>query len=517
MTFLKSICLRYFNFDHTRMRTPASAAFESCVLSVLGLQSGKDAPTCMLSSLASELTFNQLRDASRRHAKQGKMSASAIHSVAWKASMLHTMGCETLSLDDADWGTPIKQCSIKKAIHSNHRGSDRELGISSTGLTKHRVNRQYTKPHIFTARLHLLRVLTKLFHEVGGSMEDRRCEVVKVFDSLWISKVVPLLWFTKFAGGDEDPENILLTNRAGPHTVGCLKLSKVNGTYQIDAKPLHYLVVEKLDKCLFAKAKPCIDPNTGNLVWAKEGSWMSLLDWIADHGIFSISPALLLSVCQTMKLQACSKLSHPHRVELFLKHMARTDEWVQHVIENLEPWERKRKQKNEEDEENQETEQTCLNLIGSRFIASFIHSIPMIQQVWSNRIESKTPIYSYIAYQIISIAKVKSQINGLFSFTICSLRLLHYRNTSVSCLDFTPFFLCWSGELLHLPHNSLEDPYEHLEGETDDEALAEVQEVIDEDLHDQIQEAAASVPEAVDPPKDLDVEMAGKAELCLQV
>ncbi len=71
-----------------------------------------------------------------------------------------------------------------------------------------------------------------------------------------------------------------------------------------------------------------------------------------------------------------------------------------------------------------------------------------------------------------------------------------------------------NGKFLHLPHNSLEDPYEHLEGETDDEAIAEVQEVIDEELHDQIQEAAATM--AVDPPKDDDVEMAGKAELCLQ-
>lgn len=384
MTFLKLICLRYFNFDHTRMRTPASAAFEQCVLSALGLQSGKDAPNCMLSSLASELTFNQLRDSSRRHAKHGKMSASAIHSVAWKASMKHSFGCETLTLNDADWSTPIKQCTIKKAIHANHRASDKELGISATGLTKHRVNKQYTKPHIFTARLHLLRVLTRVFHEVGGSIEDRRCEVVKLFDSLWISKVVPLLWFTQFAGGDdEDPETILLTNRAGPYTVGCLRLSKDDKSaycaYKIDAQPLHYLVVETLDKCQFAKAKPCIEPSTGNLVWAKEGSWISLLDWLADHGIFSISPSLLLSVCQKMKVPGCSKLSHPHRVELFLKHMARSDEWVQHVIENLEPWERKRKQKTEADEEKEETEQTCLNLISS----SWLHSLPsfMIHQV----------------------------------------------------------------------------------------------------------------------------------------
>ncbi len=354
------------------MRTPASAAFEECVLSVLGLQSGKDAPNCMHSSLASELTFNQLRDTSRRHAKQSKMSPSAIHSVAWKASMVHSFGCETLSLSDADWSGPIKQCSIKRAIHANHRASDRDLGISATGLTRHRVNKQYTKPHIFTARLHLLRVLTRVFHEIGGNMEDRRCEVVKVFDSMWISKVAPLLWFTQFAGGTEDPENILLINRAGPYTVGCLRLSKVDGTYKIDAEPLHYLVVESLDKCQFAKATPCIDPGTGNLVWAKEGSWMSLLDWIADHGIFSIGVSLLLAVCLKIKLRGCCKLSHPHRVELFLKHMARSDEWVEHVIENLEPWERKRKQKDEGDEENEETEQkTFESIVGFILECSF--------------------------------------------------------------------------------------------------------------------------------------------------
>jgi len=68
-----------------------------------------------------------------------------------------------------------------------------------------------------------------------------------------------------------------------------------------------------------------------------------------------------------------------------------------------------------------------------------------------------------------------------------------------------------------LPHNSLqEDPYEHLEGETEDEQIAEVQEIIDEELHDQIQEAAANIPEVVNPPKDVEMAKA-KDELCLQV
>lgn len=337
------------------MRSPASLPFEECVLSVLGLPGGKDPPSSMLSSLASELAFNSLRDTCRRHAKQERTSPAAMHAVAWKSASVNKFGCETLSLSDHDWSSPLKCCQIKKAIHANHRATDRELGISAEGLTRHRVNKQYTKPHIFTSRLHLLKVLTRVFKDCPGSMEDKRVAVSNTHASMWISKAVPLLWFVQFAGGQENPDHAQLVHRAGPFTVGCLKLRKAGEVYRVESSPLSYILVETLEKLEFAKAKPLVDKD-GTLVWGRDSTWMTLVDWLADFGIFSVAPQMLLGICNKMKLQGCGRLNHPHRVELFLKHLGRSEEWVQHVLENLEPWERKRKKKAEdEDEENQDS------------------------------------------------------------------------------------------------------------------------------------------------------------------
>ena len=40
------------------------------------------------------------------------------------------------------------------------------------------------------------------------------------------------------------------------------------------------------------------------------------------------------------------------------------------------------------------------------------------------------------------------------------------------------------------------DPYEQLEGQSEDEAIAEIQVELDEDNHDRVQEAAAAMAEA---------------------
>ena len=64
-----------------------------------------------------------------------------------------------------------------------------------------------------------------------------------------------------------------------------------------------------------------------------------------------------------------------------------------------------------------------------------------------------------------------------------------YRNLSYSLAipGSIPFYL-W---LLQDP-----DPYEQLEGQSEDEALEEIQLELDEDNHDRVQEAAAAMAEA---------------------
>ena len=237
------------------MKTPASLPFEKCILAICGIQN-PSMPSCLLSSLPSELAFNSLRDCSRRHSKQEKATACAIHAVAWKSSCQHSFGCSTLDLVPNDWSTPIKKGQIRKMVFENHRATDKELGISAEGLTKHKVNKAYTKPHCFTNRLHLLNVLSRAFKEisvVNPDPEEQFHQIVELYDNMWVSKICPELWFVRCSRDDmeEIPEqHCLLVSRAGPFTLGCVKMVRVEGClgFKIADSPVTYLVVDSLEK-----------------------------------------------------------------------------------------------------------------------------------------------------------------------------------------------------------------------------------------------------------------------------
>lgn len=344
---------RHFNFDPKRMRTSASLRFEECVLAVCGMQDASK-PCSILSSLGCELTFNMLRDVSKRHSKRDKCHPAALHSVAFKAANVHNCGCESLSLSSEDWTVPLKSAQVKKAVHQNLRATDVELGISATGLTKHRNSKQFTKPHVFTERLHLFQVLSQVWSEAGGESVDKKVAVDKVYDGMWLSKAAPELWFCRMkTGGDIDadylPDDCVLTCKAGPFTVRCVAVVKHGCCYKLERRPSHWLLVDALDKCLFADAKAEVSDDGDGLVWSKCGPWMTLVDYIADHSITSITATLLLSICSKMGLKT-AKLNHAHRVEFFLKHLGRSDEYVQEVLANLAP-PRKRAKKAEPHEE----------------------------------------------------------------------------------------------------------------------------------------------------------------------
>lgn len=346
--------LRFFQFDASRMKTRASIPFEKCVLSVCGISDGAK-PNGLLSSLPSELAFNSLRDVARRHSKKEKTTPSGIHSVCWKSSCKHSFGCSPVNLTDSDWAVPLKKGQVKKAVFENHRATDKQLGISADGLTKNRQNKAYTKPHIFSNRLHLLSALSNAFKEIpGADVADRRDAILNLYENLWISKVCPELWFCRYSREEMNdvPDQSLLVCRSGPFSVGCLNVKKVDGhdKFKIDSTtPFTYVLVDSLEKLQFAMAKPSLLED-GSLSWAFSGAWLSLVDWIADFGILSISAALLTAVCGKMKLKT-GRLDHRLRVEYFLKHLGRSDEWVKEVLANLVIKERKKKEKTEDEED----------------------------------------------------------------------------------------------------------------------------------------------------------------------
>eukprot|EP00438_Fugacium_kawagutii_P030711 Skav213065 [mRNA] locus=scaffold364:641029:642661:- [translate_table: standard] len=346
----------HFDFDATRMRTPASSAFEKAVLAVAGLQSASDFSS-LLSSLPSELCFNDLRDACRRHSKQERASPSSLHSVASKSCSKHPFGCKQLEISDRDWATPTQRNQVKVAVHDALRTTDKELGISAEGLTKHKSNRNYTRPRVFTDRLEFLGVISRIFHDFSGSIEEKSDRIHFLHSKLWVSKVFPELWLIHKKNDDDDaeakllPKKCFICTRAGPYLVGCLRVRKDDegDHYKLAEDPYLKFVAHDLYEWEVARCQPVVIED-GGVAWRKHEDWMSVLDYIADEGILKIPAVLLGKVVATLKLKA-GRLDHVHLAELFLRHMSRSEQWIQTVVEQLAAKQRKRKTREKKPDE----------------------------------------------------------------------------------------------------------------------------------------------------------------------
>lgn len=148
--------LRHFKFDASKMRDEISAPFRHAVKAVCGMTSGN--VTSLLSSLPSELAFNDLRDAGRRHARAEKVAPQNIHSVAHKSSEKRCMGCKPMALEAGDWTQQLDKKTIKTSVYNATRATDCALGVDSTGLTRNHSNIWYTKPHVLCQRLELMQL-----------------------------------------------------------------------------------------------------------------------------------------------------------------------------------------------------------------------------------------------------------------------------------------------------------------------------------------------------------------------
>ena len=336
--------MRYFDFDVRRMGTPASRPFEDCILAICGLQkAGK--PNSLMSSLPSELTFNQMRDAARRHSKHERAQPASLHSVAWNSTKKHPCGCVPLELTDQDWSTPLKEAQIKVSVHQNLRATDKEMGISAQGLTKNKQVKHFTKPHVFTSRLEVLTFLQGIYKSFEGSVEEKRKEVLRVRHAMWFSKLVPELWMVKQKGAEDhdDPTECLIANRSGPYTVHCASLSGGDGkVYKLQIPPFAQILVDSLDSVRVAKATPIIAAD-GSLGWERTGEWLSLVDYVCDEGVWTIGAGLLQRLCTALRIPAHYKLDHRHRVELFLRTCGKSDQYINEVLETLVVPERKKK------------------------------------------------------------------------------------------------------------------------------------------------------------------------------
>lgn len=342
------INLRHFRFDPSRMGTAAARPFEEGVRAVCGLQGGST-PNSLLSSLPCELSFNSLRDSSRRHAKQDKQSPAALHCVAWKSAVRHPCGSTAIDLQDQDWAEPVSQKHVKQVCHSALRCTDKELGLSCEGLTRHRINKVYTRPHVFCQRLCLVSTLSKVYSTSLGEEADRRADVLQLHSNLWISQLFGTGCFVREKPSGEGMESAvsqLLVVRGGPSTVLCVKLTSGEVGYSMPKsnEVFEEMVVDSIDSHEVAVTETKVHKG---LAWTRQTGWMSLAIYVAKHAILEVKASILTSLCARMKVDGHAKLDHRHRVELFLRHMKCSEEYIESILSQLP--ERQKKQKKEDE------------------------------------------------------------------------------------------------------------------------------------------------------------------------
>ena len=333
--------LRYFNFQAAEMAGEASVPFRQAVRAFCG-QTSSDFSS-LLSSLPSELAFNDVRDASKRHSKQEKTNPCNLHAACLKSALKRPSGCSTLDLSDADWQTNLKGKTIKGKVHHALRPSDVELGVDVDGLTRHKQNSAYTKPHVWCQRLRLLRVLQISFDNCRGDMDAKRNRVHKVFDGMWTAKLVPAQCFIRWTNRPNDDiwRNIVLAS--GPHTIQILPLKLIPGSepksYTFNcsdgaAASRDPVVVGELDEVEISLTGPTLTCDS-ILGWSHASAWMSLTQYVSDYSVAEITADTLSKICSYLKIRGHSKLAYKGKVEAFLQHMGKDPETIQHVLDEI--------------------------------------------------------------------------------------------------------------------------------------------------------------------------------------
>lgn len=313
------------------------------IRAVMGITSDTEDETAgatdsLLSSLHSELAFNDMRDACRRHSKKERQQSSSFHCVAMKSASTRSSGCKQVDVQDSDWATPIPRKEIQTSVLSALRLSDRALGIPTTGLTKCKAP-LLTKPHILCQRLGLLKCLQKVFEQSKGTVEERRDATVNAYHDLWLSKVVGEHAFIREissnGGNTNHPELVL---RAGPFTVLTIGVTPASSdapeTYNL-CLPTQEKIVKSLEDFEMAPAEPVVAPGTGTLAFRAKGDYLPLANFVAEHLILQIGAGVLRSLCARMKMKKAGNLTHKLRVELFLKTLGYDDQYVQSVLDQI--------------------------------------------------------------------------------------------------------------------------------------------------------------------------------------
>lgn len=222
---------RQMGFDPSNFNTKLGEPFTRVIRAVAGVGNKDKVGQPLMSSLPSELTFNDLRDTAPRHMKKERAIPANIHSTACRSIIHKPGGCSTLDLSQEDWAVPLKSSShagLRTSVCSAVRTTDVSLGVNCSGLTKHKSNRAYTKPHILVSRFELLSLMADVFHSCDGNLEAKTSAVHDAVKNLWLCRLLRPNLFIQIGDGLEDDFRFLVIS-CGPNCIKTIKLQKVNG------------------------------------------------------------------------------------------------------------------------------------------------------------------------------------------------------------------------------------------------------------------------------------------------
>lgn len=75
--------------------------------------------------------------------------------------------------------------------------------------------------------------------------------------------------------------------------------------------------------------------SKGEMGWVQTGAWLTLPEYVADHTICKLACNILSQLLSAMKVKGHSQLSHRLKAELFLRHMGKSAEEIESILQHL--------------------------------------------------------------------------------------------------------------------------------------------------------------------------------------
>ena len=164
--------------------------------------------------------------------------------------------------------------------------------------------------------------------------------------------MVPVHTFITKKDTAEDLKNAVLVIRAGPFNLLVLDLIQTDGLYTLQngyhTQPRE-MFVDDCDDLLVSHAVPVAhkEPESSfGIRWQLHG-FVPLVDFVTDNCMPTIAAGILVKLCAKMKVPKHGGLDHRHRVELFLRFMGRSPDFIEEVLSQIKERAKKAKEEKE--------------------------------------------------------------------------------------------------------------------------------------------------------------------------